>query len=53
MAGTSNEGIWSQKIPNFMQGLTRAILAYFHNGMGWPCPVIVAIKNPSQEYKNL
>ena len=28
-----------------------AILAIFQNGLGWPCPVRLALKNPSQELK--
>ena len=29
------------------------MLAIFQNGLGWPCPVRLANKNPSQELKNL
>ena len=35
-----------------MQGLKSAILAIFKKGPGWPCPVSVALKNPSQDFKN-
>ena len=35
-----------------MQGLKSAILAIFQNGLGWLFPVSVALKNPSQEFKN-
>ena len=34
-----------------MQGFKSAILAIFQNGLGWPCPVSAALKNPSQEFK--
>ena len=44
---TSNEGIWPQKISNFMQGLKSAILAIFLREPGRFCPVGVAVKNPS------
>ena len=43
---TSNKGIWSKKISNFMQELKSAILAMFLNGLVWLCPVSVALKNP-------
>ena len=36
-----------------MKGLKSAILAIFQHGPGWPCPASVAIKNHSQELKNL
>ena len=44
---TSNEVIWPKKMSNFIHGLKSAILAFFKNGLGWPCPVSAAIKNPS------
>ena len=31
----------------------HAILAIFLNGLGWPCPLKSALKNPSQELKNI
>ena len=49
---TSNKGIWPKKNSNSMQGLKSAILAIFQNGLGWLCPVSVALKSPSQEFKN-
>ena len=36
-----------------MQGLKSAILAIFLTGLGWPCTVSAALKNPSQDFKNL
>ena len=36
-----------------MQGLKSAILAIFWDGPGWPCPVSVDIKKPSQEFKKI
>ena len=37
--GTSNQGIWSKKNQNFMQGLKSAILTFFLEwaGMAVPC----------------
>ena len=35
-----------------MQGFKIAILAIFHYGLGWLCPVSVALKNPLHEFKN-
>ena len=32
-----------------MQGLKSAILAIFQSGLGWLCPVSIAVNNPSQE----
>ena len=32
--------------------INTVILAIFLNGLGWPCPVRLALKNPSQELKN-
>jgi hypothetical protein len=34
-----------------MQWLKSAILAIFHDGLRWLCPVSAALKNPSQELK--
>ena len=34
-----------------MQDLKSTILAIFQYGLRWPCPVSVALKNPSQEFK--
>jgi hypothetical protein len=45
--------MWSKKKFNFMQGIKSAILAIFQNGLGWLCPVSVALKNPSQDLKIL
>ena len=36
-----------------MQELKSAILAIFQRGLGWPCPVSAALKNPSVDLKNL
>ena len=36
-----------------MQGLKSAILAIFQTGPGWPRPVSAALKNPSQDLKNI
>jgi hypothetical protein len=36
-----------QNFLNYMQGLKSAILAIFKKGLGWPCPVIAALKNAS------
>ena len=33
---------------NYIQGLKSAILAIFQTGLGWPCTVSAALKNPSQ-----
>ena len=49
---TPNEVIWPKKISNFIHGYKSAILAIFQNGLGWLCPVRLALKNPSQELKN-
>ena len=37
----------AQKNLNYMHGLKSAILAIFQKGLGWPCPVSVALKNAS------
>ena len=49
---TSNEVIWHPKISNSMHGSKSAILAIFQTGLGWPCTVSAALKNPSQDFKN-
>jgi hypothetical protein len=36
-----------------MRGLKSAILAIFHTGLEWPCTVSAALKNPSQDSKNI
>ena len=36
-----------------MHGSKSAILAIFQTGPGWPCTVSLALKNPSQDLKNL
>ena len=48
---TSNEVICPQKVSNFIHRYKSAILAILKNGLGWPCPVRLALKNPSQELK--
>ena len=47
----SKEDIWPNKISDSMQGLKSAILTILHRGPGWPCPVSVALKNPSLDLK--
>ena len=32
--------------------LPAAVLAIFQKEPGWPCPVIMALKNPSLDFKN-
>ena len=49
---SSKEVIWHKKFSNNMHGLNSAILETFQKGPGWPCPVSVALKNPSQDFKN-
>ena len=49
---TSYEVIWPKKISNFMHGSKSAILAIFQTGLGWPCTVSAAFKNPSQDLEN-
>jgi hypothetical protein len=49
---TSNEVMWSKIFSNYMQGLKSAILAIFLTGLGWPCTVSAALKNPPQDFKN-
>ena len=46
------EEILPIKFLNSMQGLKSAILAIFPRGLGWPCPVSAALKNPSVDLKN-
>ena len=41
-----------KKISNSMGGSKSAILAIFQTGLGWPCTVSAALKNPSQDFKN-
>ena len=36
-----------------MHGSKSAILAIFQTGPGWPGIVSVALKNPSQDFKNI
>ena len=38
--------MWPNFFSNSMQGLKSAILAMFRRGLGWPCPVSAALKNP-------
>ena len=40
------------KESNYMQGLKSAILAIFQKWPGWPCPVSMALKSPSLNFKN-
>ena len=48
----SYEVICLKKISNYMQGLKSVILAIFQTGLGWLCPVSLALKNPSVDFKN-
>ena len=48
----SNEFVCLNKISKYLQGLKSAILAILQTDLGWTCTVSVALKNPSQDFKN-
>ena len=41
----------AKKILNSMQELKSAILAIFQTGPEWPCPISMALNNPSKDFK--